>query len=69
MPGLQMEPVISKGLRQESANTKATYSGTSHWDRMLRLLHRGCGNTEPCHQLPEKVTDEERDYNLHWLQP
>ncbi len=33
--GLQMQPVISKELGQEFANTKAKYRGTSHWDRML----------------------------------
>ncbi len=31
-----MESVISNGLRQESENTKAKYSDTSHWDRMLQ---------------------------------
>ncbi len=35
MSGLQMEPVISKRLWQEFENTKAKYSGTLHWDRMV----------------------------------
>ncbi len=30
MSGLQMEPIISKGLEQEFENTKAKYSGTFH---------------------------------------
>ncbi len=35
MSSLQIKPVISKGLGQEFANTRAKYSGTFHWDRML----------------------------------
>ncbi len=35
MSGLQMEPVISMGLEQEFANTKAKYNGKFHLDRML----------------------------------
>ncbi len=37
MSGLQMEPVIGKGGGQESANTKAKYSGTFYWNRMLHI--------------------------------
>ncbi len=40
MSDIQMEPVVSKGLEQEFANTKPNYSGTFHWDRMLRLFRQ-----------------------------
>ncbi len=36
MSGSQMKPVISKGLGQKFAITKAKYSGTFRWDRMLQ---------------------------------
>ncbi len=38
MSGLQMEPVISKGLEQKFANTKGKYTGTFQWDMMLQPL-------------------------------
>ncbi len=36
MSGSQVEPVISKGLGREIANTKAKCLGTFHWDKMLQ---------------------------------
>ncbi len=47
MSDLQMEPVISKELGQEFANTKAKYSGTFHWDRMLQPFRQGLRQYQP----------------------
>ncbi len=46
--GLQMESVISKGLVQKFATTKANSSGTFHWNRCYNFLGKGCDKTGPC---------------------
>ncbi len=52
MCGLQMEPVISKGLAHEFANTKAKDSSTSYWDRMLQSFMEKFWDL--CKKLQEK---------------
>ncbi len=55
MSGLQMESVISKGLGQESANTKANYSGAFYWDRMLQHFRLRLKFKKRLHKFGETV--------------
>ncbi len=64
MSGLQMEPVISEGLGQEFANTKAKYSDIFPRTGCYSLSGGGCGNTSLCEQMPKKKAGEGADHNL-----